>query len=185
MIETTYTLTEAEYRESIMLALRYRESGQFRKRWLAIVCISALAISIPAVPFYVWLRYGVSVSSYSYGTLITPLILETYFIYLLSDLVTFRALKKRIGKLFKESSEGQTNVHLRIDELGWHDDTPGIGTTFVEWNAFSKLIESNGMFLLLRRTPHFHMLPKRVLTPLELTELRDLVSRHLSETKST
>jgi hypothetical protein len=103
---------------------------------------------------------------------------ELWLAYLLYGLITFRAPKKPVQKLFERASFSQTNVQLRIDESGWHDHTPGSSTSFVEWGGFINWVETDRMFIVLQRAA-FNMVPKRVLTADQLNQLRELVGGHV------
>jgi hypothetical protein len=76
-----------------------------------------------------------------------------------------------------------TQLHGRylvdLDETGIHYFTPS-GESRVTWNVWSSFAEDTASFVLVYRgSPMFMPIPKRELTPAQITELRTLFETHL------
>jgi hypothetical protein len=181
MIAATYTLAEDEFYEAMIEVMRIREPGQFRKRSRQIAELSLLALLVPFTVVYFWLKIG-NLTWISPGTLVALICYELWLAYILCGAITFRGSKKAIHKLFQRAVFGQTNVHLQIDESGWHDYTPGTSTSSVKWGGFSNWVETDRMFIVLQRATGFNMVPKRVLAPEQLNQLRQLVGTRVAAT---
>jgi hypothetical protein len=93
-----------------------------------------------------------------------------------------------MGKTYQLSARSQfaTNPALRgprrveFDDDGVNTDA-GIASSQVSWKAFLRYVESSDTFLLYTSPACFVIVPKRVLQPEQVTELRRLFQAHIGK----
>ncbi len=163
MIETRFTLTEAEYIEAQRAYLEASGSGRQLKFFLIfILVVFVVAVATNPDPL----------TTLRDPRMLFPLLIVT--IFLLSPWLQTRAFKKR----FKVDAPTITNVHVLIDEEGyWAATSQGEGKSY--WGGYSSYIETPRCFLLIKGFT-FQVVSKQQLSETEVLELRELIARHLA-----
>lgn len=154
MIETTYSVTEAEYVEAQALwcpiAVRKLPGHWLYQGTLILIatCMAWVAHFAPVLSVLAW------ASS----------------VWLWFIVLNWR--KKAIRKYqYSLAAERMQNVSLRIDEGGFHEHKENSGTCFIPWNQFSGWREGKSIFVLgMNLTPI--PIPKSCLLPGQQASLR-------------
>lgn len=154
MIETTYSVTEAEYVEGQALwcpmAVRKLPGHWLYQCTFILIaaCMAWVAHFAPLLPVFAWVF---SVCLW---------------------IITLNWRKKAIRKYqYYLAAECMQNVSLRIDEGGFHEHKENSGTCFIPWNRFTGWREGKSIFVLgmdLMSIP----IPKSCLSPDQQAALR-------------
>jgi len=74
--------------------------------------------------------------------------------------------------LSRKSAESETTFQFQDEGVSI---TGSIGTAQLKWRAFSKFEETDRMFFLHFRSGRFNSVPKRVMSPEQIAELRNIL----------
>lgn len=124
MIETTYTLTEDEFVEAQAILLRVVQKKFMRMRiWLS--CGLAFALLEPLITHTAtWRIYGDTRAIF-----VILLLLVLVFL----PWIQARAARKQFAKV-----KGTfTDFQLRLDENGYHGESPGLANGNMNWVGFT------------------------------------------------
>jgi len=82
---------------------------------------------------------------------------------------------------FAKYPPAQRSRTLLVDAMGVHWRWPGRAVD-TPWNNVFRSLEAKNHFLLYTSPGSFNIVPKRALTPEELSDFRSLLAQHLAET---
>jgi hypothetical protein len=166
MIETFFTLTEAEYVECQRLYLRQRPKRS--RRWDLLLCVIFL------IGIFILVRTRQS----AWDALIFVIIGGiggAALGFVMKEVLQARSFKRR----FETASRMLTDAHLSFDDSGIRSKIDGIGEGKTEWNACTSWLEGKNVLLILYGHS-FSPIPKRALSEESKQELRDLLSRKIA-----
>ncbi|HTV64514.1 MAG TPA: YcxB family protein [Bryocella sp.] len=83
---------------------------------------------------------------------------------------------------FRKQPSAQGPRTLELDTTGVHWRWDG-GTADIEWKNITRFLETKNEFLLYTSPAAFNMVPKRALTPEQVSELRALLSEHVNSSR--
>jgi hypothetical protein len=83
---------------------------------------------------------------------------------------------------YQKQPSAQGSRTLRMDAAGVHWRWSG-GASDVEWKTYMRYVESKRQFLLYLSPAAFTMVPKRALTPEQLSEFRTLLAQNISRSR--
>lgn len=160
MIDTYFTITQDEYLEAQKLYMRSNRKA----RWLRGGLWAVLLVGVATVA----LTKGVELNEQILRQL-APVMVLVASVSLLPLLKKY-GLKKR----FHKEKQNLTNVHLILDEKGYHTEIPGIGGGVAEWAGMDGWLEGKNVFIL-RTGLLMRVFPKVPLSQDEVEEVRQLL----------
>lgn len=161
MIETSYTLSEADFQEASQLWCKKEVKklpGHTMVLCLAVIFGGLLGHAIGHLPLW----YGIAVAA----TAVAWVVLSKW---------RRKAIAHRQFELM--GAEG-SDIRVRIDDLGYSDEKAESCGGWIRWAGFSGWRETPRIFVLGRRL-HFVTIPKSALTQEQQAELRTLLQRKL------
>ncbi len=170
MIDIAYTISKPEYIEAQKLFIKRRRRKSLYLRltlyaFLIIVCAYSLFTAKGEIE-------GASV------------FVGTAVFLVLAVIVLNRSLQKFfLLRRFATESRFLTGVHVTMDDDSFRGSIDRIGESVTQWTAFTGWVEGPTVFALIAGLS-FRPIPKRVLSPEQQTELRDLLERHITIAKS-
>jgi hypothetical protein len=165
VVETTFTLSEEEYIEAQRLYIQSTNPGL---KWQLRLVGGIILLSFA----FVFMTNLHQLSTLLSAKLILPGSLLA--ILLLSPWLQVRAFRKR----YRVEMPGLTNVHIRIDEIGYHSTVSGQGKGEIPWGAFTSFGETPTVLALFKGYA-FYAIPKRTLDEDELSQVEQLVRSRL------
>lgn len=165
MIAATYTVNRPEYLEAQRLFIRHR--AKRNRVWrIFLFCI-----------LFVGLFIFLSATTNFHQTLLVTGIAALISIalgLLLKYVLQATMLRRRFGT----EARLLTNVQITLDASEFRSDTSGIGQGTMEWQAFTAWLEGEHV-IVLTIGYLFRPIPKRVLSPPEILELRTLLEQKI------
>ena len=165
MIEVTYTLTADEFSQSMLVASRKIQKGMWRLRLYLCIALPIALICPAFSKAFTW-------HTYVDGRILFVAVLFLTCLSLPS--ITARSARKQFSKL----NSMFTDVHLRLDDEGYHAKQPGLTQADLQWSAFTGWKEDKNVVLLFRQSATF-ILPRRAFAASQMEDLRTLLTRHL------
>jgi hypothetical protein len=163
VIETRFTLTEAEYIEAQRAYAK--ASGTMRR-------LNLFLYGIPIVIIVAFATNPAPSSILRDPRALIPAVIVV--VLLLSPWLQTRSWKKR----FRLESSNLTDVSVQIDESGYFSSASSQGEARIFWTAFTSYVETTNMLLLIKGFSA-QMLPKRALISAQTAELLELIASHL------
>ena len=164
-MQITYELTQKDFIESYVV---YRNGGGWHK-W-----VRRFFVGI-AVLFTAFILLGfLAKPSVQAARNLLPL-----FGLVVAWIVLLRILPRRtMGRQFSKQpgAHGPRTVVLDASGTQWRWNG---GSSNVEWKNYIRSVEGENQFLLYTSPACFNILPKRTLTPEQLTELRELLKQNI------
>jgi hypothetical protein len=171
MIDISYTVSRPEYIEAqrLFIGRRRRKSLYWRLVIYAVFVIGCVLV--------VWTSKDDRRGAIDFIATMA---------FVLIGVVTLIRLSQKyfLVKRFATESRFLSGIHLTIDDSGLHGIVEGIGESTTQWGALTAWAEGANVFLLISGFT-FRPIPKRVLSPDQQTELRDLLKRHIATAKPT
>ncbi len=88
-------------------------------------------------------------------------------------------IRRKIHKLYVNSPNLHGPRSLDVDDSGMHFQGPSF-TSQINWPHFSRYFEDQSSFVLFQSPRVFSIIPKRQLSPEQITALRDYFTRYIS-----
>jgi hypothetical protein len=164
-LQVTYQLTQKDFVESLKA---YRERSTFR-RWLWRL--------IPAIPLglagFGILIYFETSDPQVVSNLAPLIVLAVFWVVLLWA-------SPRLGARmqFRKQPAAHAPKTISLDSSGVHWRWEG-GSSDIDWKSFLKWQESTTQFLLYTSPVIFNMIPKRIFTEEQISEIRLLLSKNI------
>ncbi|HEY5329828.1 MAG TPA: YcxB family protein [Acidobacteriaceae bacterium] len=160
MIETVYSVTEAEFVEASQLwcpQVVKKLPGYVLAQIALGVAGACVVISFRVLPYWLCVALVISI-----GT------------WLLLGRWRSKAIRKNQYMLFAES---MTEVSVRFDDDGYHDHKDGRGSSWIAWKIFTGWAETPRIFVL-GINQNFVTIPKSALSGEQQDNLRTLLRQH-------
>jgi hypothetical protein len=169
MIDIRYTVSKAEYIEAQRLFIkRKRRKSLYSRLVLYVIFVAACAYALLTS------KDQMQGASVFVGT-------AAFIVF--AVVVLNRSLQKfALGKRFATESKFLSGVHLILDDTSIRGDVEGIGEAVTQWGAYTGWVEGPAVFAIIGGFT-FRPIPRRVLSPDQQSELRDLLTRHIVSTK--
>jgi hypothetical protein len=165
VIEITFTLSEVEYIEAQKL---YIQTTNPRLKWKLRVFGGIILISF----LFVILTNLHQISTVFTEKLVIPV--SVLVILAIAPWLQKRGFRKR----YRIELPGITDVHLQIDEIGYHSKVAGQGQGEIPWSAFTSYGDTSNLFALFKGYS-FYAIPKRALDDDQIREVEQLIKSHL------
>jgi len=93
------------------------------------------------------------------------------------DLLSIRPLQVRLA--FRINPKYREPYCIEFDDLGIHFTTPTIDS-HIEWSFYSRVLESDRVFILIYGKPVFGVIPKSAFASVEeIDRFREMLGRHI------
>ena len=169
VMEVIYQLTQRDFVDSL---IAHRNRSPIRKWFLRLIVsivFAAVAVTLS----------GVAMHPNSQAMLnATPLLVLGALLVVVVWIAPWRAARNQFSK--QPAAQGPRTILL--DKVGVHRRWNG-GSSDVEWENFVRFLESKNQLLLYSLPVSFTIVPKRGLTPEQLSEFRALVAQNISPSR--
>jgi YcxB-like protein len=85
-------------------------------------------------------------------------------------------------KQFREQPAAHVPNKMTLDASGVHWRWDG-GSSDLEWKNYIRVLESKRQFLFYTSPYYFHIVPKRPMTPQQVSDFRAMVERYLADSR--
>lgn len=160
-MELTYELTKIDFLQAIV--------AHRNRSWLYGLLTAALLITFAL--FVLWLV--TRASSTTVADLTVAMAILLYLIVFVWGIPRWTARSQ-----FSRQPSAHGTRTMLLDGTGIHWRWNG-GSSDIQWSTFIKWLESKNQFLLYSSPACLNMVPKRVLTPEQLVELRALLTKNI------
>jgi hypothetical protein len=170
-MEVTYQLVQRDFFDSLVA---FRNRSALRKWGLRIIGFSTLGLA--AIGLLMLAMYPNAQYLSTYGPIL--------FIAGLWVLMLWGGPWWAARMQFRKQPSVQGPITATLSEKGvsWKWDG---GSSEVEWKTFHRWQECKTQFLLFTSPVMFNMIPKRVLSPEQESEVRNLLTEHVGKTAVT
>jgi hypothetical protein len=161
VIETTYTISQPEFIEAHKMWCS-TEYKRFPGRTLQLVLCAFLGGAIGGTIFFS-----------------PPWLSVALYLSLFAMIFVSRWRQNAIRKYqFTQNAKQMEEVHVRFDDMGYHDEKADMCGGWIAWGNFSGWREGSTFFVIGRNLT-FVTVPKAALTPEQQQELRSLLQSRL------
>ena len=158
-----YAISEQDYASAQKLAMKQMKPLQQR---LTLQWLPAFGLFLLGFVLYTGFKQGFSANLVP-GVFIPFLFLSLRF-----------TAKKAIRNSYAKATNMHGSLVLDIDDDGIRFQGPTYDSQ-VSWAHFGRFFEDNESFLIVHNSSIFNIVPKRFLSAEQITELRDIFSRHI------
>lgn len=166
-MEITYELTQADFVDSF---IAHRKRTALAKWWFRLIACCAFVLAALAV-----LPLLLRTSHYTILSLVQALGLTAFWGILVWGYPWWFARQQ-----YSKQPKAHGTRELIADAEGVHLSWNG-GSAKMEWNNLVRYLESKDQFLLYTSPACFNIVPKRALTPGQISEFRLLLVEHISQ----
>ena len=165
-MEVTYELRQRDFYDSLIAHRNRSALTKWGNRMLSILAVVVVTIGLVGL--------FVQRNSQALSNLAGLSVLAGFWLALVWALPWWNA-KAQFAK--QPSAQGPRKMIL--DDVGIHWQWNG-GSAEINWANFVRWVESDSEVLIYSSPVCFNMIPKRALSPTQLTDLRTRLSQHLS-----
>jgi len=161
-----FEMSEQDFMDAQKLARRHSSNGTLR--WIfRIVPFWGLFLVLAVV-------WNIVQSGLAWNNgMVAPLVLGLIF---LASPLLMNQVNRRI---FRKNSIFRGQRTLTVDETGLTLNTPTISIQ-LKWNSIQSFVEDDTSFVLYQSGLIFHIMPKRQLSPEQISELREAFTRNIA-----
>ena len=166
-MEITYELTQQDFYDSL---IAHRNRSTFRK-WTFRLMVFFIFLVVASGLFTLILR--------PHNAATRADLLPMFIVAPLWGFVLWGGPRLSARSQYRKQPSAQGTRTLTTDPTGVHWRWSG-GTSDVEWKSYMRYVESKSQFLLYLSPATFNMVPKRALTPEQLSEFRTVLAQNIS-----
>ena len=163
-----FQFTLEDYRNAYRT--HYRKGASAFTRWMIRLSLAIGVLLLLAGILIVVTRQG------PLNAALSPLVIGSFWTWIGSGQIYQLSARSQFAK----SPALRDPRRVEFNEDGVTTDA-GIASSQVSWKAYLRYVESKDTFLLYTSPACFVIVPKRVLQPEQVTELRELIQTHLGK----
>ena len=169
-MEITYELTQRDFYDSL---IAHRNGSTFRKWTFRLIAFFIFLVAASGL---------ITVILRPQNTATRADLLPMFIVVAVWGIVLWGGPRLSARSQYRKQPAAQGARTLRTDAAGVHWRWSG-GASDVEWKTYMRYVESKRQFLLYLSPAMFNMVPKRALTPEQISEFRMLLAQNISRSR--